>query len=228
MVYPAQHQNSLLQSSRPEFFSQLPSSTLSLTSINTASSPLAEALDFRFVQDLGEEGNLGALLAGFTGPGWEKEKDVLFSKFRSRGFHTMLINQSHPAGSSSSDSEPQIDCGMGVKMVNQALATSQLFSSHRRSLLSVILLSPSGPSSLPKIDQALATARLFSSHRRPLLSLILLPPSGPSSLPKIDQALSSLLTASAGLKDTMTIVTARSSSSPLLPLPFFLLVPRQV
>ena len=193
-VYPAQHQNPLLQSSRSEFFSQLPSSTLSLTSINTASSPLAEALDFRFVQDLGEEGNLGALLAGFTGPGWEKEKDVLFSKFRSRGFHTMLMNQSHPAGSSSSDSEPQIDCGMGVKMVNQALATAQL----------------------------------FSSHRRPLLSVILLPPSGPSSLPKIDQALSSLLTASAGLKDTMTIVIARSSSSPLLPLPFFLLVPRQV
>ena len=194
LVYPAQHQNPLLQSSRSEFFSQLPSSTSSLTSTNTASSPLAEALDFRFVQDLGEEGNLGALLAGFTGPAWEKEKDVLFSKFRSRGFHTMLMNQSHPAGSSSPDSEPQIDCGMGVKMVNQALATSQL----------------------------------FSSHRRPLLSLILLPPSGPSSLPKIDQALSSLLTASAGLKDTMTIVIARSSSSPLLPLPFFLVVPRQV
>ena len=186
--------NPLLQSSRSEFFSQLPSSTSSLTSINTASSPLAEALDFRFVQDLGEEGNMGALLAGFTGPAWEKEKDVLFSKFRSRGFHTMLINQSQPAGSSSSDSEPQIDCGMGVKMLNQASATS----------------------------------RLFSSHRRPQLSVILLPPSGPSSLPKIDQALSSLLTASAGLKDTMTIVTARSSSSPLLPLPFFLLVPRQV
>ena len=186
--------NPLLQSSRSEFFSQLPSSTLSLTSINTASSPLADALDFRFVQDLGEEGNMGALLAGFTGPAWEKEKDVLFSKFRSRGFHTMLINQNSPAVSSSSDSEPQIDCGMGVKMVNQALATS----------------------------------RLFSSHRRPLLSVILLPPSGPSSLPKIDQALSSLLTASAGLKDTMTIVTARSSSSPLLPLPFFLVVPRQV
>ena len=194
LVFPTQHQNPLLQSSRSEFFSQLPSSTSSLTSINTASSPLAEALDFRFIQDLGEEGNLGALLAGFTGPGWEKEKDVLFSKFRSQGFHTMLMNQSHPAGSSSSDSEPQLDCGMGVKMVNQALAAS----------------------------------RLFSSHRRPQLSLILLPPSGPSSLPKIDQALSSLLTASAGLKDTMTIVTARSSSSPLLPLPFFLIVPRQV
>ena len=104
---------------------ELPSSTLSLTSINTASSPLAEALDFRFLQDLGEEGNLGAMLAGFTGPAWEKQKDVLFSKFRSRGFHTMLMNQSHPAGSSSPDSEPQIDCGMGVKMVNQALATSR-------------------------------------------------------------------------------------------------------
>ena len=114
----------------------------------------------------------------------------------------MIMNQSNPDGSSLSSMsdnsdpvpEPQIDCGMGVKM----------------------------------LEQASATARLFSSHRRPLLSLILLPPSGPASTPKIDQTLSSLLTASGGLRDTMTIVTARSSSSPILPMPLFLVVPRQV
>ena len=190
----------LLQASRSDFFSRLHISTSALTSLNTAPSPLAEALDFRYIQDLGEEGNLGALLAGFTGPDWEKEKQVLFSTFTSQGFHTMLMNQSNPDGSSlsstseNSSPEPQIDCGMGVKM----------------------------------IEQASATARLFSSHRRGLLSLILLPPSSPSSTPKVDQALSSLLAASGGLKDTMTIVTARSSTSPLLPLPFFLVVPRQV
>ena len=190
-----------LQASRSDFFTRLPISTSALNSLNTAASPVAEALDFRFIQDLGDKGNLGALLAGFTGLGWEKEKQVLFSTFTSQGFHLMLMNQSNPDGSSlssisseNSSPEPQIDCGMGLKM----------------------------------LEQASATARLFSSHRRALLSLILLPPTSPASIPKVDKALSSLLAASGGLKDTMTIVTARSSTSPLLPLPFFLVVPRQV
>ena len=113
----------LLQASRSDFFTRLPISTSALTSLNTAASPLAEALDFRYIQDLGEKGNLGALLAGFTGYDWEKEKQVLFSTFTSQGFHTMLMNLSNPDGSSSSTTsensspEPQIDCGTGVKMI---------------------------------------------------------------------------------------------------------------
>ena len=178
-----------------------------MTELNTHPRSRTEVLDFDFLQDLGGQRNLAALMSGSVSP--SPGSPLLLANSSSAGRH---VSWQAPGCRNTFMDFTSLETGL--RHLNTTGVTSALCH---------VSLSPRDEVSTLLASSELLTASLSSAHQ-PSLSLTSLPASDVDT----DPVLASYLDAVSSLSHTVTVLTSLSSSDSSQSLPLFIFIPHKV